>query len=84
MVAPKRRRAGAGRDTLAAVRDAFPDADEFVAYVDRGNDHSIALMKGLGLVTAPFDDADKELFVWRRDGTPPPADWQPPAIPPYN
>jgi RimJ/RimL family protein N-acetyltransferase len=71
------------RATLDAIRDAFPDIDEVVAYVDRGNHQSIALMKALGLATAPYQDPHKQLFVWRRDGTSPPVGWEPPSIPYY-
>ncbi len=83
LVAPERRRAGVARATMEIVRDAFPDVDEFVAYVDRANLPSAALMSSLRLAAVPYQDAEKTLFVWRRGGTLPPADWAPPEIPRY-
>jgi hypothetical protein len=68
---------------METVRDAFPDVNEFVAYVDRANVPSVALLSSLPLAPVPYPDVEKTLWVWRRDGTLPPADWAPPEIPRY-
>ena len=84
MVSRDLRRVGKGRATLEAIRDAFPDVNEFVAYVDPTNAPSKGLMEASGLVLAPIKDGDKELYVWRRDREPLPADWKPPpSVPRY-
>ncbi len=82
LVAPSVRSTGLGRATMEALRDAFPEIDEFVAFVDPKNERALALVKSLGLEHASHRDPDKEVFVWRRDGTPIPADWEPPKVPP--
>lgn len=82
LVAPTKRSKGAARATFQAVRDKFSDIDEITAYVDSENAASLGLMESLGLQRAPRDDeADRERFVWRRDGRPIADDWQPPSVP---
>lgn len=81
LVAPNVRSTGLGRATVEALRDTFPKVEEFVAFVDPKNDRGLALVKSLGLERASYKDPDRELFVWRRDGTPVPPDWEPPKVP---
>ena len=79
LIAPHVRRQGMARATMQAVRDLFSDVDEFVAWVDPKNVPSVKLLESLGLARGPHVD-ERDLFVWRRDGTPIPPDWQPPKL----
>jgi GNAT superfamily N-acetyltransferase len=81
LVSPDGRRMGAGRATIEAVRDAFPEVKEFIGWVDPENDASIGLLNGLGFVKTAFEAPERELFAWRRDETPPPDDWEQPTFP---
>jgi ribosomal protein S18 acetylase RimI-like enzyme len=81
LVAPERRRQGAGRATVQALRAEFPNVEEFVAYVDPDNQDSIKLLRALGFTRTEYAYPDRDLYAWRRDGVLPAADWKPPAIP---
>jgi RimJ/RimL family protein N-acetyltransferase len=73
LVAPSVRGQGVGRATIEALRDLLSDIDEFAAYIDPGNDASIGLIESVGLARRPSDVDNRDLFVWRRDGTHTPA-----------
>jgi RimJ/RimL family protein N-acetyltransferase len=72
---------GIGRATLEALRDIYPDAEEFVGYVDPENSKSIALLMSDGWIRTPLVINERAVFVRRRDGGPLPEDWRPPQIP---
>jgi RimJ/RimL family protein N-acetyltransferase len=78
-VAPEVRRSGVATATLEALRDRFPEINEFAAYVDPKNVAILKLLEGIGLIRVPSNVKERELFVWRRDGSPLPDDWTPPA-----
>jgi RimJ/RimL family protein N-acetyltransferase len=78
IVAPHARRRGIATATLGALRETFPGVDEITAYVDPENAPSLKLLRSLGLIHAGTVK-DRELFVWRRDGSPLPDGWTPPA-----
>jgi len=78
IVAPHARRSGVATATLRALRDTFPQVAEITAYVDPENAPSQKLLGSLGLIHAGRVK-DRELFVWRRDGSLLPDGWKPPA-----
>lgn len=77
-VAPNARRGGVATATLGALRDRFHEINEFVAFVHPENAPSLELLERLGLVHAGTVKGPRELFVWRRDGSPLPDGWRPP------
>jgi RimJ/RimL family protein N-acetyltransferase len=79
LVAPDRRESGVARATVDALRDYFPQVVEFIAYVHPANEPSLAMLKSFGWVGVGIVD-DNETFVWRRDGSPPAADWKAPVF----
>ena len=78
IVAPHARRSGVATAALGALRDTFPQVAEITAYVEAENVASQKLLGSLGLIHAGTVK-DRELFVWRRDGSPLPDGWTPPA-----
>lgn len=82
LVPRERRQTGAARATVEALRDSFPEVAEFVAYVDPANAPSLAMLASFGFARVQ-SDANRELFVWRRDGSPPAAGWKPPPFVPW-
>ena len=70
-------RQGVGKTAVQLLRDRLTDVDELTAWVDPDNDASVSLLKSLDFQRVS-NAHGRDRYVWRRDGTPIPPDWQPP------